>query len=482
MEGTGALRVGHLTPNIAHFERSMGKRSRACEECHRLKIKCDVTTSPTSPAAACERCSRNNLECVPAASRLQRDRIHELEAQVQELRDALQAHQADQPPCRRTIYRQHDLLRLYAHQAGAAWPVIRLPVKLDRVRTESSVLLHSVVVCCFTQETQGTGPDVHDDLVRESMHILGNELIARGQRSLGLVQALLVAAFWNKSTRTCQHGSCYQLVQLAVDMAIDLGIAEPSLQPSPAAYFSRHEDPTSLEARRTWLACVVALSTSSISTRRPPAIPWNAHYEDCLFHLESRGEPSDMLLCQIVRITQLIGEISDHLCLCQFATYVATTTVLMHRLFQAAFPSKTSPCQPLSSPLETALGSIVQNCHAVIATAAEMDPALGLSLPTFCLAPTVLYSLFVLVTALVAATDLSNTYGQCLAKDDFRIEQCGPKLRGLTARLKSLDPTSSCYTTRLLDATGWLNEWYNDYTAILQRYEANLANQKEVKE
>ena len=127
-------------------------------------------------------------------------------------------------------------------------------------------------------------------------------------------------------------------------------------------------------------------------------------------------------------------------------------------------------------PLKRALEAIVQNCHAVIDTAAEMDPALVLSLPTFCFAPSVLYSLYVLLTALVAAIDPANTYGQCLTKDSFRIEQCGLKLRSLTAYTKSLDPTLSYYTTRMFDATGWLEEWYNDYTAILQRYETNLAN------
>lgn len=65
---------------------STRKRARACEECHRLKIKCDVNPAVEG---ACERCIRNSLECVPAAPRLQRDRIEQLEAQIQELQIAL---------------------------------------------------------------------------------------------------------------------------------------------------------------------------------------------------------------------------------------------------------------------------------------------------------------------------------------------------------------------------------------------------------
>jgi hypothetical protein len=265
--------------------------------------------------------------------------------------------------------------------------------------------------------------------------------------------------------------------------------------------------------------------------RRPNTVPWNSHHHDCLLHLESRGEPSDILLCQIVRITQLIQDISNQLCLCQLTTFVdgndyttyATIETLTNKVdaWAAQVPYSLASSQTLKvwrhvamihiyelvlhtptnkatfaapfipgriavkdfprpaniiSPLRMALEAIVQNCHAVIDTAAEMDPALVLSLPTFCFAPTVLYSLFVLVNVLVAATDPANTYGQHLKKDIFRIEQYSLKLRILTAHVKCLDPTLSCFTTRLFDATGWLEEWYNDYTAILRRYEMNLTN------
>jgi hypothetical protein len=193
---------------------------------------------------------------------------------------------------------------------------------LDHLRTKAPILLLSVMAYTITQEAQGLELETHDELVRETAHVLGEEVIGRGQRSIELVQALLVATFWNKSTRRGRQGSCYQILQLAADMAIDLGIAGPSLQPSPPAYFCRLEDAGSLEARRTWLACHVALSSSSISTRRPNPYPWNAYHEECVLYLESQGDASDMLLCQIVRITQLNMEISIQLCLCQITTFV----------------------------------------------------------------------------------------------------------------------------------------------------------------
>lgn len=525
----------------------MRKRSRACEECQRLKIKCDVSTSP---GRTCERCSRNNLECVLAAPRLQRDRIQELEAQVQELKEVLQDQSSSTTLSRSPggllenyneavlsfldacipLSRQQELLCFYTQHAGAAWPVVRVHIEPERLRAKSPILLLSVLVYSITQQIQGTELEVHDELIRKTMYIFGEEIIGRGQRSLELVQALLVATFWHKSTRKGLQGSCYQLVQLATDMAIDLGIAGTSLQPSPVAYFDRSENPTSLEARRTWLACFIALSTSSISTRRSIAVPWNTHHQECLLDLENRGDSSDILLCQIVRITQLIDEISSHLFLCQATTFVdgndhsthvkiealrnkvdawaaqippshaasLTLKVLYHlamvylhelvlhtprnkAFFAAPFiPGRISikdypkPAY-IIPPLQTALKDIVYHCHTIVDTVTDMDTALVLSLPCFCFAPTVLYSLYVLVSLFVAATDPANTYGRCLTKDDFHIEECGLKLRHLTASMRSLDPTMSCYATRMFDATNWLKGWFDDYIGILQRYEASLS-------
>ncbi|EOA90545.1 uncharacterized protein SETTUDRAFT_167375 [Exserohilum turcica Et28A] len=313
-------------------------------------------------------------------------------------------------------------------------------------------------------------------------------------------------------------------------MAIDLGIAGGSLQPTPPAFFCRHQDTASLEARRTWLACYVATTAASLTTRRPSPVPWDSYLDECVAYLESNGDAADVLFGQIVRITRLDHEIANQLCLCQIATFVDGNDYNVYAVIEnlklkldawaAQVPASLASCQTLRvwwhvamvhlyelvlhtptnkasfaapyipgripvkdypkpaviiSPLKETLHSLVQNCHGVIGTVADMDPAIVVGLPSFCFSPTVLHALFVLVTTLVAANDPENTYGQCLPKDCFRIDECGEKLRNLVAYMKVLDPTLSCYTTRLFDATGWLEEWYNDYKAILQRYEASLA-------
>ena len=247
-------------------------------------------------------------------------------------------------------------------------------------------------------------------------------------------------------------------------------------------------------------------------------------------YLENAGDTSDMLLCEIVKITKLNEDAATQMRLCHLADFVdgndyttyaaidamknnvdawaaqippglatsSTLKVLYHvamihihevalhtptnkAAFVAPFipgriPVKDIPAPSnIIPPLAAALETIVQHCQAVIDTLANMDPALVLSLPSFCFAPSVLYSLYVLVTTLVTASYPGNTYGRCIAKNRIRLEEYGLKLRVLTGCLKALDPTMSCWTTRMIDATSWLEEWYHDYTAIVARYESNAA-------
>ncbi|KAL6704482.1 hypothetical protein ACN47E_008111 [Coniothyrium glycines] len=493
----------------------MRKRYRACEECHRLKIKCDINVS-----SSCERCIRNGLRCVPAAPRLQRDRISELEGQVQELQNALQAQSRSTKSntsaggiaehtslsilpfidLRMLIDRQNALLQAFEYQARSSWPFIYISTSLDLLRADSPILLLSLLAHAVTQKSQGISVLMHDDLVRETMQVLGRRIVGEGQRSLELVQALLVAAFWSKHILGEEQASCYQLVQLAADMAIDVGIAGFAWQPSPAAYFSRHDEVTSLQARYTWLACYVALSTSSISLRRPHSAPWGSYHRDCLFHIERRGRPPDILLGQIPEVFIQCDDHSTHIIMEAMKNKVdewvaqippSLASLLHTRSNKVSFaapyipgriPIRDFPRPTTLSPLlKTALLALIHNCQAAIKIATEMDPELVLSLPTFCFAPTVLYALFVLVTALVTATDPSNTYGCLLTKHEFSIEECGVKLRALTNCMKVLDPTMSCYTTRLFDATEWLEEWYNNYAVILQRYNTTIATSSKPK-
>ncbi|KAH7014255.1 uncharacterized protein B0I36DRAFT_278131 [Microdochium trichocladiopsis] len=550
----------------------MGKRTRACEECHRLKIKCDVgnpfalnddastdsINDNGSSKRACERCIRNNIQCVPTAPRLQRDRISELNAQVEQLKSELlllrgqnrnssasssnSARSADFYHGRNVLSfldariphaLQQDLLRFFVLEVAPQWPIILLPTDdLDHARREYPILLLSILTYTVTRSGQSTSQEVHDDLIHEVMHVVGDDIMVRGQQSLELVQTLLVAGFWNKSARGESHASCFQLTQIATDMAIDLNIAGPCLRPTPSAYFRPQDNPTSTDARRTWLACFLCMAAASVSNRRPIAVPWNSYHHECLLHLESIGNPSDILLCQLVRVSVLTQEVSTALKTCDLTVFMDGNTYSTHAIMDdlrmragncaaqvmnitpspgmlkilwhvamiyiheplfwtptnmASFASPfipgriavhdfAHPEHPIP-PLEASLPAIIQHCHAVIDIAhSELSPMTIVHLPSFCTAPLITYSMYMLMCVLVSATGQpSGVYGRYITREMLAVDKYLLKLRDLVGRLKVVDPMMSCYTTRILDATGWLEQWYNDYAGILQRYESNMS-------
>lgn len=617
----------------------MGKRTRACEECHRLKIKCDVGNpfnsndndagnedsqdghDNTGNRKSCERCIRNNIECIPAAPRLQRDRISELGAQVEQLKNELfllrsqkqrsNASSINSPgttlssssvgcsscssgghdPFRaphtqlgasvdfyngRNVLsyldariphaKQQDLLHFFVYEIAPQWPILLLPSDdLDHARREYPMLLLSILTYTITRSAQGTSQEVHDELIREVMRIVGDDVMVKGQQSLELVQTLLVAGFWNKSAQGEAHASCFQLTQIATDMSIDLGIAGPHLRPTPAAYFRCQDNPTSTESRRTWLACFLCMAASSVSTRRPVAVPWSSHHHECLLHLETMGDPSDVLLCQLIRVSVLTQEVSTSLNLCDLTVFMDgnsysthaimddlrnraanCATQLIHgssrgsspqtppagsssaaaltalaSMFPFSQPTPMSgilkilwhtamiyiheplfwtptnmssfaspfipgriavhdfarPAHPIP-PLETSLPLIIQHCHAIVDIAhSELAPSTIVHLPSFCTAPLITYSTYMLSCVLVSATGQpGGTYGLYLPRELLRVDEYLGKLRDLVARLKVVDPTMSCYTTRILDATGWLEQWYSDYVGIVRLFESSLGS------
>ena len=70
-------------------------RRRACQNCHSIKIKCELGTTGGDPP--CERCTRLGKDCAIFIPKRQKDRVVELEAQVEALTKLLEAQGIQQP-------------------------------------------------------------------------------------------------------------------------------------------------------------------------------------------------------------------------------------------------------------------------------------------------------------------------------------------------------------------------------------------------
>lgn len=505
----------------------MSRRPRACEACQKLKAKCDP-----SPSGRCERCERADIKCVPSAPRFQRDRIAELEAQVDDL---LLRASSKTPSDRDTdslvsfiddridLNAQRRVLATFVSRNLQAWPVLSAAdMDLDRLRATSPHLL--LAIMAFPGDTQ-LPLRAHEELVVRAMSAFADEVIARGNRSLEMVKALLTAAFWFRPARNTPHGHCYQLVQLAMDMAVDIGIAGPQLARSPPAYFSQVNDPTSPDARRTWVACFLAATAQSLCTRRPSTLAWTPYLQDCVHILDG----ADDLLAHTARIVSLCAEAAGRLDLCNTTAYRGVdetveqmadlrgrvaecrnrlpadlsshpvlcfwrevALVLVHEValhtptnkvsFAAPYvPEKiavTDFACPVGEPsVETArtLRHLVDACHAAVQRFVDMDPAMMLAVATLNVGPAVLYAHFVLTQVHVAVTGQGNMLGRILGPDDVALAVSTQKLEAVSRTLDRIDPYQTSFTTTLLQSARWMRTWLTDYDAIVARYRETLA-------
>ncbi|KAM0269266.1 hypothetical protein ACHAQH_009781 [Verticillium albo-atrum] len=508
----------------------MKQRSRACEACQKLKAKCEPTSS-----GKCDRCKRAGIECIPAAPRFQRDRIAELEAQVEELtRRRLRDTPTDEsllPFIDARIHpdEQKRVLVAYAAHNAVLWPFLSAAdTDFDSLRETSPLLL--LALMAFPGDTL-LPAYVQEELVLKAMSVFGERIIAKGDRSLEMVKALLTAAFWFRQARQVPHGHCYQLTHLAVDMAIDIGIAGPQLVKTPPAYFSATKNPTSLDARRTWIACFLAAASNSLCIRRPPIVTWTPYLEECIQCLDK----SDGLLAHMARIMSICNQTASMLGLCDLTVYMSVDDagdemavlrglvnawyaqlpadlaghhvlrlwreiahvhiheIVLHTrtnksLFAAPYvPGKiavkdfAAPAE-LSSGVVLTLQNLLKASQGAIQIFSDMNPSMMLGVPSLSISPSVLHAHFVLVQAHVAVTGLNNRLGQILTPEDVAVSIYMQKLEDVAGVLDKIDPFLASYTTTFLQSSRWLRTWLNDYDAITRRYEASLSIERELEQ
>ena len=163
-------------------------------------------------------------------------------------------------------------------------------------------------------------PELQKLMTKEVMSILADRIICSGEKSLELIQALLVSTLWYWPPEHFEELKFYQLIHIAAVMAIDIGMGKKvkAKQKISAGLWKDHPwrrtpfpDPETAEARRAWLACYFVCCNASMGLRRPNLIRWTSFMADCIEFLESSPEalPSDRSLCQWVRSQHIAEEV-----------------------------------------------------------------------------------------------------------------------------------------------------------------------------
>ena len=288
-----------LSTSTPEVPKSDIKRPRACESCRGLKVRCTPSV-PNNLKSTCRRCARANRPCIftlPTRKRQRRTdtKVAELERKVEALTASLRAattttthdehstevddagEWAQGDVVSRGVVGELDARRLLGHYNSRMMPLFPAVVVGGDVRElqRRPTLLLAVLAVASGSLREG----VHRVLQAEVTRCFAERILVLGEKSLELVQALLVVALWYYPAGA-DH-KYYTLLHQAAIMALDLGLGKvrSSTAPQPGAVdlpaeapgAARHvyPDSTTLESRRTYAACFWTTSNIAVTMRRP---------------------------------------------------------------------------------------------------------------------------------------------------------------------------------------------------------------------
>lgn len=104
-------------------------------------------------------------------------------------------------------------------------------------------------------------PDLQLNLITEVSRIYADRIVCRGQKTLELVQSMVVTSGWYQPPDRYEELNFNQLIHIAAVMGIDMGMGKRTQNAGKGLwkeYMDKKKpmiDPDALETRRTWLGC-----------------------------------------------------------------------------------------------------------------------------------------------------------------------------------------------------------------------------------
>jgi hypothetical protein len=204
-------------------------------------------------------------------------------------------------------------------------PMVVFPpgTTMENVRSEKPILFWAIVAASINT----IKPDIQPLLIQETYRTFGEYIFARRQKSLELVQAIIISCLWYSSPERIEEHNLYQLVHSAVIMAIDIGMNKQV--PKKKMTFRSIQEATrripisfnadGIETRRTWICLYFLSALVSISFKREILLRWNNHTDECLEIMEGSSEtvPSDASLLHWLKLGHIMEQVGTHFALDQ---------------------------------------------------------------------------------------------------------------------------------------------------------------------
>jgi hypothetical protein len=230
------------------------------------------------------------------------------------------------------------LFETYRRDLFPNYPLVLIPpsVTADEVRQRKPALFLAIIAAAAGKDDS----ELSAMLDNKVLHCYAERHVMNSEKSLELVQALLISAAWYHPPVKFGQLKYYEYIHMATTMAMDIGIGSrivphrnlfctkpqrgraplhpledatnPDLSMTPRSR-DHSPDTGSTESRRTFLACFVICSGVSMSLRRPNMLRVNSYIRDCLEHMERTPDaaPSDRTLVAWVKLVIISEEICN---------------------------------------------------------------------------------------------------------------------------------------------------------------------------
>ena len=219
----------------------------------------------------------------------------------------------------------------YVAELVPLFPIVLLPkAAASSVRKEKPTLFLAVIAAAAATFNE----DLYLSLNKEILETYADKITIKGQRSIELIQSLLVTVVWCCPPDSFDSLKFYQFIHMAATMALDLGITKKGIIhdkqlestvldkidtfPSNSNNALNREEsrgkPSAesgiAESRRTLLACYLMCSSVSISLRRPNMFRFSNWMAECMEYLETSSDaaPTDKLLIAWIKLQRIMEE------------------------------------------------------------------------------------------------------------------------------------------------------------------------------
>ncbi|KAL4897505.1 hypothetical protein BDV59DRAFT_190490 [Aspergillus ambiguus] len=207
----------------------------------------------------------------------------------------------------------------YVTKMAPTIPMVVFPADTaaEQVRRTRPLLFHAIV-CVAVGAIQ---PDLQAPLTEDFYKVVAERVIVRGEKTLELIQAILVTCNWYMVPDHFEELKFYQMTHLAVSIGIEIGMYRKASWRNKPFNFMRDvvhrkpltPDPDSPEVRRSWLGCYFLAVQVTVALRRSILVRWHPYMDECIEILEKSPEalPSDKHLIQWAKLSHLMEEVNS---------------------------------------------------------------------------------------------------------------------------------------------------------------------------